>query len=558
MVAPHAVADVQSDPLFRAMQDELDRSMSQLSIEEMPPPYFLSYRIHDIESAVVEARYGALVESDRNEESHFYIECRVGDPSFDNSYYVGGWQDLFNMREGMVEEDDYDAIRHQIWLYTDAAYKSALENLAGKDAYLQAHPTKEQVPDFTPAESFVSIAEPVHLDVRLQEWELEVRAAARALGEFESLQDWRVEYRASAENKRYVNSEGSRHLKGARFGVLEIVAMAQADDGQRLTSFLRYMTRGDDKPPRGEELVAHVRDMAEELEAMITAPTLDEYVGPVLFEDFAAAQLISQLFAAQLTPTKTPLVADDWMKSYLPDPKLAGRMNRRIFPENLVVTDEPNRDVWQGVRLAGHTLVDDEGIACQDITLVKEGRLVTLPMSRQPTKKIKESNGHARTFENQWTLSTITNLFVRSEQPAKDLVGRLRELAADFDGDYGLLITRLDDPSVSDRYRWTEFSEESRPLLTSPVGVYKVYAKDGTMEPVRGLEFDEVTIRSLRDVAALGKDARAWNVQQSIDVEGVTYPAAIITPDILIEEMEFTSGAIHEPMPVSGRPVVAR
>lgn len=152
-----------------------------------------------------------------------------------------------------------------------------------------------------------------------------------------------------------------------------------------------------------------------------------------------AGQFISQLFAHQMTPLKTPIAAEEWMSRYLPDPKLTGRLNRRVFPEFVAVTDEPGAEVCEGVDLIGHVAVDDEGVKCQDITLVEEGQLVMLPTGRQPTKKLTESNGHARTYPNQWTASGVTNLFVRTDKPKKDLVKELRKLAKDFDSEFGLL-----------------------------------------------------------------------------------------------------------------------
>ena len=306
LLAFAVTAAAPDDVLFRAMQDELDRSMSSLRIEGMTPPYFLSYRLQDNHIAAVEARYGALVHSQTTHSRHLYVECRVGDPSFDNSNFVATWQDLNRQRQGVVEEDDYDALRHSIWLTTDAAYKNALEQLARKESYIQAHPQKEAIPDFSEVEPFVHMAEPVELVVDLDAWEDEVRAAAEVLGEYPSLQDWKVMFQGIAANKRYVNSEGSSHLKGATFDDLEVAATAQAEDGQRLTSFLRYSTRGGDALPTGEELAVNVRKMAEELEALLAAETLDEYAGPVLFTDYAAAQFVAQLFAAKLTPLKSP------------------------------------------------------------------------------------------------------------------------------------------------------------------------------------------------------------------------------------------------------------
>ncbi len=556
MTAQAAASD---DPIMRAMSDELGRSMKQLVIPGMPAPYFMSYRVVDSESATVEARYGGLVEADTSRDRYFYIEVRVGDPQFDNTYFIGSWQDVYNMRRDLPEENDYQSLRHEIWLYTDAAYKNALENLARKRSYLQAHPVQEEIPDFSPAESYVYTEEPVDLKARLATWEAEVRKAAQVLREFRGLQDWKVNYFASAMNRRYLNSEGSQHLRGALHENLQVVATGQSADGQRLTAAIDFTTRGGDSLPTGDKLQAAVRGMGGELVAMLSAPSTEEYAGPVLFDGPAATQFITQLFVDQLTPVRKPLTSVEWMEQQLPDPKLPGRLQRRVFPDFVTVTDEPSRASWQGLRLAGQQTVDDEGVRSQDITLVTAGRLVNLPMGRQPMKKITQTNGHARTLPNQWTLPTITNLFVKTDKPQKDMVAELRRLAGDFGNDYGLLITRLDDPTVSRDYARRSESESQNPeLLSAPVIAYKVYVKDGRREPIRGLTFDEVSIRTLRDIAAMGKDAPVVNLMLPTEIMDARYPATISTPSILVEEMELKADTEREPLPLSENPLFAK
>ena len=110
----HQPAGAQDDVLFRAMQDEMDRSMTDLRIEGMDPPYFLSYRLQDNDVVQVEARYGALVRSDVSKNRYLYVDCRVGDPSFDNSNFVASWQDLNRQRQGVVEDDDYEWVEQSV------------------------------------------------------------------------------------------------------------------------------------------------------------------------------------------------------------------------------------------------------------------------------------------------------------------------------------------------------------------------------------------------------------------------------------------------------------
>lgn len=545
------------DLVFRAMTDELNRSMKELALEGSAPPYFMSLRVQDNEMATIRARYGAIVESERNADRYLYVELRVGDPSLDNTGFLGSWQDLYNMRTDIPDENDYASLRHEIWLAVDQAYKSALETLSRKKAYLQTHPVKEPAADFSAAPSFVEIEEPVSLEKDLGAWESQVRAAAHVLSEFPALQDWNVTYTATAMNRRYVNSEGSRHTKGALTHQVEVSATTQAEDGQRLTSFITYTTRDEETPPTDKKLAADIRAMAGELVEMAGASTLEEYAGPVLFTDFAAAQLVSQLFVAQLTPPREPIAAEDWISRNLPDPKLAGRLNRRVFPSFVSVTDEPTRRSWDDRRLAGYQLVDDEGVQCRDITLVDQGRLVALPMSRQPTKKLPESNGHARILPNQLTVPTVSNLFVRTSEPKENLLDELRRLARESGNEFGILITRLEAPDLSNSYRRTSANEGPPELLAAPLAAYRIYESDGRREPVRGLVFDDVSVRALRDVVAMGSDPKVTNLMQPIGFADFGYPAAIVTPSILVEEMEFKAGSVQEPLPLSGNPMFA-
>jgi len=558
LLAPVVLAQTPDDIVFHAMKDEMGRSMQDLRLEQMSTPYFLSYRIQDVDETTIEARYGALTQTGETRDRFFSIDLRVGSPDLDNSGFIGGWQDAFRRRENLPDENDYRSLRHDLWLYTDRAYKNALENLSRKNAYLQVHPPQETIPDFSPAPPFVSAGRPGDLAPDRPAWEREVEAAAEVLAEFTALQDWKVSYSGRASTVRYLNSEGSRHLKGLETRRLEVTATTQAADGQRLSGFLAYAARDADLPPTSAALATDIRKMAGDLQAMAAAPRLDEYAGPVLFDGFAAAQFLSQLFAEQLTPPRKSIYAEDWMAQNAPDPKLVGRLQRRVLPDFVTVEDDPTRDIWNGVRLAGSLAVDDEGVPCRPLTLVEKGRLLTLPMSRTPTAKLRESNGHARVMVNQWIVPTPSNLFVRTSQPRADLIQELRRMAREFGNEYGLLVTRLEDPSVSAAYRWNEPMPQPPELLTAPLFVYKVYANDGRMEPVRGLVFEEVSIRTLRDIGAMGKEAAVYNLTQPFGPMDFRYLLSIVTPSVLVEEMELKANPEREPLAVSGNPMFAK
>ena len=129
----------QSDVLLRAMRDELVRSTDTLQLEELERPYFIEYAVVDTELTVIEATFGASVRNDQTHMRSLRVDVRVGSHELDNSEFVAGpsFIRIGRFPRNLVRDDDYDALRHDLWLATDAAYKEALEQLAQKRAFLQ-------------------------------------------------------------------------------------------------------------------------------------------------------------------------------------------------------------------------------------------------------------------------------------------------------------------------------------------------------------------------------------------------------------------------------------
>ncbi len=549
-------ADVPDDPVFKAMNDELKRSMSELVIEGMPSPYFLSYSIRDRESLGIRARYGALVRSSFHTNRTLSIELRVGSPEFDNSNFVNDWRSVWNMQENLVEENDYDALRHQIWLHTDKAYKKALETYAGKQSYLQANPQDEVLADFSKVEPYTYLEDRISLKADQSDIENLILYASESFEKFNNLLDWQIDYSKVLSTRWYLNSEGSMNRVVSTNGIIEITSTIQAEDGERLNGYLKYVIPENENTPTAAELAKDVFELAGSLEATASASSLDEYEGPVLFMDEAAAQLISNLFVNQLSLSRKTLVAQDWFNEYFPTGKIAKRIKRRVFPDFVSISDEPRRKEWDHHMLAGYRIVDSEGVPTQNLILVRDGWLQTIPMSRQPIKKIKQSNGHAHSLPIQKNLPGISNLIVSTSKPLKlkKMKSKLRKLSKEYGNEFGLVVMQLEDTEIAERYRTIEGESDSNGLLPKPTIVFKIYVDDGRMEPIRGLEFDEVTIRNLRDIVAMGKDTKVYNYLQPTIFSNFKYLASITTPSILIEEMELKGGGLREPKPLTLSP----
>src|SRR5258707_7783777 len=91
ILAPHSVcaqntrADAEKDPVLKAMLDELDRSMAHLQLPGFEKPYFIEYRIEEVQDFETRASYGAAEGSHHSHARVARISVRVGDYKTDNS-----------------------------------------------------------------------------------------------------------------------------------------------------------------------------------------------------------------------------------------------------------------------------------------------------------------------------------------------------------------------------------------------------------------------------------------------------------------------------------------
>jgi len=87
MAAAHAAA--KGDGLLEALLTELDRSKAQLKMDQVQPPYFIEYRVNDVDDFSAEAAFGALRESQHGHYRVLRVVVRIGDYKQDSFYARG-------------------------------------------------------------------------------------------------------------------------------------------------------------------------------------------------------------------------------------------------------------------------------------------------------------------------------------------------------------------------------------------------------------------------------------------------------------------------------------
>jgi predicted Zn-dependent protease len=546
---------ISHDPVMKAMEDELARSLDKLKMEELETPYYVEYTVRDVTSVEISASFGALTSSDEESHRDLSVDLRVGDYSFDNTNYVAGgpYGFSFNEPDRVVSEDDYSTLRHQLWMATDDAYKSALEAISQKRAYIQTRHFEEMPDDMSKLEPHVDLGERAELKLDRDAWNEKVAKISAVFRNHPGVTSSSVTFTTDVTNQYFANTEGFRHQRPSTVFGLEVTASAQADDGMELNDFLSFYSRTEDGLPPVGEIEKKVQEMAKSLEKRAQAPVAEDYVGPVLFMGQASAEFFGQLLGQNVSNPRGPLTENEMMQQMIPGGKLAGKMGRRVLPDFLDVVDDPSLSTWSGGELVGGYRVDDDGVPGERVQLVDDGKLTGLLMSRIPTKKVERSNGHGRT-EIGFVVGRMSNLLVEPEKTSteEELLQELRAMCTDFDLDYGLVVEKVSAPGTANLGRsYFMFGQmgSSPKLLSDPVRVYKVDVSTGKKELVRGWEFSSVTLRSMRDIVAAGSEAYVHNFRSSMTPWGAGVPTSIVSPSILVEEMELKKVSGETPRP---------
>jgi hypothetical protein len=404
------------------------------------------------------------------------------------------------------------------------------------------------IPDFSPAP-------PAHLILPIQRppfaaapWRSEVVRLSALFDKYPKVLSSGLEMESSQSVNYIVTSEGTELRTPEDLAYVRAAAHGLAADGTEVRDALVVQAFHADDLPSEEVLTREVKALAENVTALSQAPVGEAYDGPVLFEAPAAAQLFGQVLGDNLKLTRKP-VTDPGRPSHYSPSDLENKIGSRILPDWMDVVDDPTQTQYRGHTLLGHYLYDMDGVAPQPLTLVEKGTLKAFFLTRTPLfKEYPGSNGHARMtgpYGTRWP--GFGNLFVRASQttPAAGMKNKLIELCRAANKPYGILIRKLDYPSMGSIGEWERMAQSAGAgrLVVPPLLAYKIYP-DGREELVRGLLFRGVSTRSFKDIVAASDENYVFDMIDSnapfalVGAGSFTTTASIIAPAVLFEELE--------------------
>jgi predicted Zn-dependent protease len=497
-----------SNVVLSALQDELKRSTAELQLKNFEKPYFIEYKLQDIQTYRIDARFGALTVSGGGRARRGSAQVRVGDYEFDNSNSFGGGMDFSSIESIMdaVEaggggqtlpyEDDYEAIRQRFWLMTDSAYKSAIEQIAAKRASIKNNPPDEVYPDLSKENPVTDLTEAQKIELDVPKFEKMIKNLSAIFKNYPDIINSNVSMFVFSSDNLMINNEGFLIRKPSNYLGLNIQADTQTEDGYNLgasrTIYGKTLASISDEA----ELTKIANDLANDLLKTRSAPKFDEtYIGPVLLTENAAVNIFAQSFASNLINRRGSGSRD-----------LSDRINRRVLPSFLSMTDNPSLDKIGKTELPGAYKFDSQGIEAKPLTLVENGILKNVLTSRTPTKFSKQSNGRSGGISNLIVEANVRKTFAELKA---ELINQCKILKIPF----GIMIKGVNSGGSS---------------------IYKVYVEDGREELVRGANVEGVSLQDFRQILAAGDDAWTVNFPSR---GGDANVSSVTAPSILMEEM---------------------
>jgi len=558
-----------NDHTLQAMRDEMTRAKTRLelkipNIEQPVRPYFVQYRLLDLEVREVVAEFGTLLSSTHTRNRFMDVDARVGSYKLDSSNFVSdeGFRGFIGPTGEVGVDRDYDSLRQDLWIATDQAFKEAVETYSRKQAYLSSLARQSDIDDFAKGEP-VQLVEALETpDWTSRNWDQEARETSATLRAFSEIHESRVTYYLVYATEYLLTSEGTEIRQNRHFAAIEAGVSTFANDGVPLNDFYAtYATRPADLP--GVETVRKGLNVAgTELMTLRAAPPAQDYTGPVLFEARAAAPMLAQVLGPAVNGARPPISFSPVMEQMLGNlggkSDWVGRLGARVLPAGVSLVDDPSARDFRGMPLIGSYAVDNEGVRAQKVTLVDSGNLKNELMSRRPGPDFNESNGHGRAAFLNDAKPTMSNLFFSSAQTlsAADLKKKFLDSCRAEKLNYCLVVREMDNPVLSLLHQ-EDFSE----LLASygggagngdrlPLVVYRVYPETGREEMIRGSRIIGLNTRALRNLAGIGNDNFVYNYMQSqnngfagtalgaFGSAQVGLPAAVVAPSLLFDELE--------------------
>jgi len=384
---------------------------------------------------------------------------------------------------------DYDNLRRQAWLATDARYKQAISDLENKKRDLKkvTRPKDEEALDeFFAAKPVVSVQKRAPESEKLRTDELAAYAQRLSLiaNEFPELTDSRAEITLRQADIYRLTSEGVR-VAQPQDDVVTIVfdfhLYRKANVGDVNSEHEKKYSTASEALADSAQFIRQLRQyVGNRLSTLRDSIAEDYYVGPVLLENGASRRIYNltgsgnYIFRARHPFTES-------------DRSIFVRRDRKIVDEKISIRQDPTLRQWEGKPLVGYYTADANGQAPQAVTLVEHGIFRGQLCGATPALGTAAPTGNLR-FNNPFVwngpmgVSTAPGV-LRVESSKCVPLSKMRKM----------LLRSAKREGYDHAYLWRdEF-------------LYRINVEDGR-ETLIGLKGVELGSRTIRHIAALSSE----------------------------------------------------
>ena len=512
-------------PLIDILTNELNRNFAALKDKGAPAPYFMGYSVTDTESVALSASDGAISGQNQGRARLLDITVRVGSPKFDNYRRIKGQIPNFTSTTTIALEDDPLAIRQAVWLATDRVYRSASQRLIQiqADEKLRAAAT-DGSDDFSTEAPQVFFEQPPALKFDTAAWAARLRKLSADFTKYPGALNSSISVQTERTLETLVTTEGTRLGQGRLFSRIMITTAGKAADGMDLQTLETFQTDDAAHLPRDAEILAAVEKAGKNLQDLLTAAPSDPFVGPAILSGRAAGVFFHEIFGHRIEGHR--------QKDEAEGQTFTKSVNKQILPPFLSVVFDPTLREFQGTRLNGSYLYDDEGVKARRVAVVEEGVLKTFLMSRSPIDGFPNSNGHGRRQPGAEVVSRQSNLLVESSKQVsdKELRQLLIEEVKKQGKPYGLFFDQVTGGYTTTARRGLQA------FTVIPLVVYRIYPDGRPDELIRGVSIVGTPLASFGNILATSDKSEIFN--GICGAESGSVPVSAISPALLVSSIE--------------------
>ena len=499
--------------VFQALSDELQRSMDSLRIDGQPAPFIIDYRLQRTRGLNITAILGEVSQKTLTPWTQkFDAEVTLG-----NYHRTSQLQPEPDMRGVNIPMAlDYNNLRRQAWLASDARYKQSLAAFARKQQALQKATLpedEEALDDLMASKPATNIQKrsPEAEDMHADEMEAYTRRLSLVAREFPELTYSQADCSITQADIYRITSEGIRVAQpqdNACEMSFRIFTYHNINGHNASAAFRESYTSAAEALADSTVFTKKVRKfIRRQLDLLQAKIDEDYYVGPVLFEGNASTRIYDNTSGGRHTFRAWHPYAESDREIYV-------KMNRKIIDDKISMRQDPTLSTWEGKPLAGYFTADAAGQKPQPVTLIDRGifrgQLCGITSSlgtTTPTGNLR-FNRVANNWSNMGVATAPGVLRIESSKtvPLKKMRQQLLRDAQREGYDHAYIVRSND-------------------------GVFRVSVKDGSETRAKNAGI-QVNLSNLRHINALSTEQEAVTHEEERSRFSIVGPKAMLLGDI--------------------------